>query len=96
MKEDYKRHNLSDKAWAVIEPLLPGRSGTRSRPAKDNRLFINAVIWGFYVPELRGEIYLLNTVIGKTLIAAFVVGETKEFGKKFLKRSRKIQILNGL
>ena len=39
------RHDISDRAWKIIEPHLPGRAGTQSRPAKDNRKFINAVIW---------------------------------------------------
>lgn len=39
------RHDISDRAWKIIEPHLPGRAGTKSRPAKDNRKFINAVIW---------------------------------------------------
>ena len=39
------RHDISDRAWKIIEPHLPGRAGTQSRPAKDNRRFINAVIW---------------------------------------------------
>ena len=42
------RHDLSDRVWNIIEPHLPGRRGPKSRPesrpAKDNRLFINAVI----------------------------------------------------
>lgn len=39
------RHDISDRAWNIIEPHLPGRRGSKSRPAKDNRRFINAVIW---------------------------------------------------
>ena len=43
----HKRHDISDKVWAKLEPLLPGRKGAWGRPAKDNRLFINAVLWIF-------------------------------------------------
>ena len=39
------RHDISDRAWKIIEPHLPGRAGTQSRPAQDNRRFINAIIW---------------------------------------------------
>ena len=39
------RHDISDRAWKIIDPHLPGRAGTKNRPAKDNRKFINAVIW---------------------------------------------------
>ena len=44
-KNTLHRHDISDRAWKIIEPHLPGRAGTKSRPAKDNRKFINAVIW---------------------------------------------------
>ena len=41
----YRRHDISDKAWEILEPHLPGRKGTKGRPAHDNRNFINAVFW---------------------------------------------------
>jgi transposase len=37
------RHELSDKEWARLEPLLPPRRGRRS--IKGERRFINAVYW---------------------------------------------------
>lgn len=40
-----RRHELSDDHWALIEPYLPGREGTRGPTAKDNRLFVNAVLY---------------------------------------------------
>ena len=45
MKEDYRRHDISDRAWRLLEPHLPGRRGAWGRVAKDNRKFINAVVW---------------------------------------------------
>ena len=39
------RHDLSDAMWAKIEPHLPGRRGTWGGIAKDNRRFVNAVLW---------------------------------------------------
>ena len=39
------RHDILDRAWKIIEHHLPWRAGTKSRSAKDNRKFINAVIW---------------------------------------------------
>ncbi len=41
----HRRHDISDKTWNLLEPLLPGRQGGWGRVAKDNRLFINAVFW---------------------------------------------------
>jgi len=40
-----RRHELTDEQWELIEPLLPGREGTRGPTAKDNRLFVNAVLY---------------------------------------------------
>ena len=39
------RHDISDKVWLILEPLLPGKRGDWGGVAKDNRLFINAVFW---------------------------------------------------
>ena len=41
----HRRHDISDEIWSKIEEKLPGKSGEVGRPAKDNRLFINAVLW---------------------------------------------------
>ena len=31
--------NISDRAWNIVEPHMPGRIGTKSRAAQDNRRF---------------------------------------------------------
>ena len=41
----HRRHDISDRAWANIEKLLPGSKGSVGRPSANNRLFINAVFW---------------------------------------------------
>ena len=41
----HRRHDISEKLWRKLEPLLPGRKGGWGAVAKDNRLFINAVFW---------------------------------------------------
>jgi transposase len=41
----YRRHDISDETWALLEPHLPGRKGAWGGIAKNNRLFINAVFW---------------------------------------------------
>ncbi len=45
MEPAYRRHDLSDKDWNVLEPLLPGRKGTWGGNARDNRQFLNGVFW---------------------------------------------------
>ena len=40
-----RRHEISDGHWDRINGLLPGQAGDPGVTAKDNRLFINAVLW---------------------------------------------------
>jgi transposase len=39
------RHAISDDNWERIKDLLPGQAGQAGVTAKDNRLFIDAVLW---------------------------------------------------
>jgi transposase len=39
------RHAISDDDWVRIKDLLPGLPGQHGKVAKDNRLFIDAVLW---------------------------------------------------
>ena len=39
------RHAISDAHWERIKDLLPGKPGDPGVTAKDNRLFIDAVLW---------------------------------------------------
>ena len=41
----YHRHDISDRAWQILEPRLPGGPGKVGRPAQNNRRFINAAFW---------------------------------------------------
>lgn len=36
---------ISDERWARLAPLLPGKPSDPGRTARDNRLFIDAVLW---------------------------------------------------
>ena len=40
-----RRHEISDDNWNRIKNLLPGQEGDPGVTAKDNRLFVNAVLW---------------------------------------------------
>ena len=39
------RHAITDEDWDRIQDLLPGRAGQPGVTAKDNRLFLDAVLW---------------------------------------------------
>ena len=39
------RHEIRDEHWNRIKDLLPGQAGQVGVTAKDNRLFVNAVLW---------------------------------------------------
>ncbi len=39
------RRVLSDSQWDRIAPELPGKQGDPGRTGKDNRLFLEAVLW---------------------------------------------------
>ena len=45
MAEDFRRHNISNRMWTLLQAHLPGRKGSSGRNARDTRQFINAVIW---------------------------------------------------
>ena len=40
-----RRHEIADAHWERIKDLLPGQPGDPGVTAKDNRLFVNAVLW---------------------------------------------------
>ena len=40
-----RRYEISDESWERIKDLLPGKHGDPGRTARDNRQFINAVLW---------------------------------------------------
>jgi transposase len=40
-----RRYEITDDEWARIKDFLPGQPGDPGVTAKDNRLFINAVLW---------------------------------------------------
>ncbi len=42
-----RRYGLRDDQWDRIKDLLPGRAGSVGRPARDNRLFVEAVLYRY-------------------------------------------------
>jgi transposase len=42
---DLRRHDLREDVWLRLKPHLPGSKGNRGCRGKDNRLFLNALLW---------------------------------------------------
>lgn len=84
MTNPQRRHDISDAAWALLEPHLPGQSGqwgvwqriiaSSSMPSS-----------GYCVLARRGEICRRNMANGEPFTNALFVGERSEYGKNSLK-----------
>jgi len=81
MEKSQHRHDISDKAWAILEPMLPGQRGQWGGIAEDNRRFINGVFW-----ILRtGAPWRDLPPDGDPFISGFVDGGIKAYGRRFSK-----------
>lgn len=63
-----KRYALRDDQWEQIKDLLPGRANTVGVTAKDNRLFVEAVLYRYRsgipwrdFPERFGDFRVVHT-----------------------------------
>lgn len=63
-----RRYALRDDQWERIKDLLPGREGTVGVTAKDNRLFVEAVLYRYRagipwrdLPERFGDFRVIHT-----------------------------------
>lgn len=63
-----RRYALRDDQWDRIKDLLPGRKGTVGRTAKNNRLFVEAVLYRYRtgipwhdLPERFGDFRVVHT-----------------------------------
>lgn len=63
-----RRYGLRDDQWKKIELLLPGREGYLGATAKDNRLFVEAVLYRYRagipwrdLPERFGDFRVIHT-----------------------------------
>ena len=63
---DQDRFGISDAVWQKVAPLLPGKASDRGVTARDNRLFLEAVLWrvraGAPWRDLPGEFGRWNSV----------------------------------
>ena len=83
MDASYHRHDISDKAWALLAPHLPGQRGQWGGIAQDNRRLINAVFWVLRTPHgtHHGVIFLQTMANGALCTSVLFVGAEKESGE---------------
>ncbi len=63
-----RRYGLRDDQWERVRDMLPGRAGSEGRPARDNRLFVDAVLYRYRtgipwrdLPERFGDFRVVHT-----------------------------------
>ena len=63
-----RRYALTDTQWNCIKDLLPGRAGHVGAPSKNNRLFVDAVLYRYRagiawrdLPERFGDFRVIHT-----------------------------------
>ena len=63
-----RRYALSDAHWLRIKDLLPGQAGQSGATARDNRLFVDAVLYRYRagipwrdLPERFGDFRVVHT-----------------------------------
>ena len=93
----YRRHDITDRVWELLEPRLPDLKGVWGGRAYDNRKFINAVFWiirtgaptgGLILPisgSTSGMISVAgNAILGGTLTVMPTPGSTLTIGEKIV------------
>jgi len=67
-----RRYGLRDDQWERTEGMLPCRRGSVGRPADDNRLFVEAVLYRYRagipwrdLPERFGNFSVVHTRFGR-------------------------------
>jgi transposase len=80
-----RRYALRDDQWERIKEILPGRDGHVGVMSKDNRLFVEAVLYRYRacilwrdLPERFGDFRVIH-------IPVIRGGTEQVFGKRFLK-----------
>lgn len=88
-----RRHALRDDQWERIKDILPGQPNDVGVTAKDNRLFVEAVLYRYKtgvpwrdLPEHFGDFRVIHT--------RFSRWSKKAYGHRFLINSLNNQTMN--
>ena len=77
-----RRYGLQDEQWSKIENLLPSRKASVGVTAKDNRLFVEAVLYRYRSGYL-GEICPRDLEIIESFILVLPVGQQRAYGRGY-------------
>ena len=88
-----RRHALRNDQWERIENLLPGREGTVGVTAKDNRLFVEAVLYR-YRAGIPWRDCRSASAISASCTCASAAGPRPAFGLGFSSIWRKTPTMN--
>jgi transposase len=88
-----RRYALRDDQWDRIKDILPGREGHLGVTAKDNRLFVEAVIYR-YRPASLGETCQNGLATRSRYIRASRAGPRAGCGRSYLRCWRAMQIMS--
>ena len=79
-----RRYALRDDQWERIKDLLPGRDGYVGGTAKDNRLFVEAVLYRYRAGIPRGT-YPKGLGTSESYTPDSVDGAKVEYGNGYLR-----------
>jgi len=81
-----KRYALRDDQWERIKDMLPGQEGSVGATAKDNRLFVEAVIYRYRAGIPWRDIpYQSDLGIFESFIPDLAAGQKRGYGRESLR-----------
>lgn len=88
-----RRYALRNDQWERIQNILPGREGSVGVTAKDNRCFVEAVLYR-YRAVVHGVIYQNALEISGSFTQGILVGVKLASGSMFSNCLQKMLIMN--
>ena len=88
-----RRYALRDDQWDRVEDLLPGRQGHVGVTAKDNRLFVEAVLYRYRAGILGGTCPS-GSAIQSASTRASAAGRQAGFGRGFSSTCLRMRTMN--
>ena len=87
------RRELRDDQWNQIKDLLPGKKGDPGRTSRDNRLFVDSVLW-IARTERTGANCRISSAHGTACSSGITGGRKQAYGSAYSERCPTIRTLN--